>query len=178
MVLSSFFKCSVHTGYAPLRRMVTSKNALEYVTSFYNTLRSTLKHFVNSPKSTEILKEALATLERNEVHILNWGSTRICGFLDGCKRSSEILVPFLDTVVVANIQAEQKSFLLTAKALFLLELFADLHPIFANEYVHHVDSDSILVCEVTAVAEAIFERFTDLDTLPTPKSVAFLKFGC
>ena len=52
--------------------MVTSKNALEYVTSFYNTLRSTLKHFVNSPKSTEILKEALATLEMNEVHILDW----------------------------------------------------------------------------------------------------------
>ena len=69
-------------------------------------------------------------------------------------------------------------FSVNTKALFLLELFADLHPIFANEYVHHVDSDSILVCEVTAVAEAVCERFNDLDTLPTPKSVAFLKFGC
>ena len=130
MVLSSFFKCSVHTGYAPLRRMVTSKNALEYVTSFYNTLRSTLKHFVNSPKSTEILKEALATLEMNEVHILNWGSTRIFGFLDGCKRSSEILVPFLDTatVVVANIQAEQKSFLLTLKLCFFSSSLQTLSP--------------------------------------------------
>ena len=33
-----------------------------------------------------------------------------------------------------------------------MELFADLHPVFANQYLHTIDSDKVLICEVSRVA--------------------------
>ena len=81
-----FMRCSSHIASGTLRRLCNSANALEDATSLYNNLRSILLHFNMSPKSTEYLKEALSILEMNQVHILNWGSTRMSGFLDGCYR--------------------------------------------------------------------------------------------
>ena len=34
-----------------------------------------------------------------------------------------------------------------------MQLFADLHPVFANKFLHCVDSDTILICEAYNVAE-------------------------
>ena len=34
-----------------------------------------------------------------------------------------------------------------------MQLFADLHPVFANKFLHCVDSDKILICEAYNVAE-------------------------
>ena len=30
---------------------------------------------------------------------------------------------------------------------YLMQLFADLHPIFTNKYLYHIYSDEILMCE-------------------------------
>ena len=53
----------------------------------------------------------------------------MAGFLDGCKQSSRILVPFLDTLIVGKIRDEETAIILKPKGLFTLELFADLHPL-------------------------------------------------
>ena len=47
-----------------------------------------------SPKSTELLNNALNILEQNNIHMLVWGGTSMAGFFDGCKQSSSILIPF------------------------------------------------------------------------------------
>ena len=65
-------------------------------------------------------------------------------FLDACKQSSAILLPFLDILIAGKIREEDAAFILSAKGLF--KLFSDLHSIFANQYLHCVDSDHVLSC--------------------------------
>ena len=55
----------------------------------------------------------------------------------------------------------------------MLQLFADLHPVFANKFLHHVDSDHVLICEVFDVAKNTALALQD-PNLATPKSDALL----
>ena len=55
-----------------------------------------------SPKSTELLNNAISAMEMNDIHLLNWGSTRMAGFLDACMQASKIIVPFLDTIISSS----------------------------------------------------------------------------
>ena len=116
--------------------------------TLYNYLRKTLKHFSITPKSTELLNNALNILKQNNIHMLVWGGKRMARFLDGCNQSSNILVPFLDTLIAGKIREEEAAYILSATGLFTLELFVDLHHIFTNQYLHCVDSDKILSYEV------------------------------
>ena len=56
------------------------------------------------------------------------------GFLDGCRQNFVILTPFLGTLVTANIRPEKTSFLMSPKEIYLVQLIADLQPIFANKH--------------------------------------------
>ena len=169
-VMSPEADCSSHAASGTIRRTCTSVTMSDPdASTLYNALRKVLKHFSLSAKSTELLNRALDALEQNNVHMLVWGGTRMAGFLDGCKQSSSILVPFLDTLIVGQIRDEETAIILKPKGLFTLELFADLHPVFSNQYLHVVDSDKILSCEVYAVAHKTAERLLD-PLLPTPKA--------
>ena len=76
--------CSSHAASGTIRRTCSSVAMSDpYATALYNALRKILKHFSKSPKSTELLNEALDALEQNNVHMLVWGGTRMAGFLDG-----------------------------------------------------------------------------------------------
>ena len=123
----------------------------------YNSLKKILKHFSIPPKSTELLNNALDILEQNDIHRLVRGGTRMAGFLDACKQLSAILVPFLDTLIAGKFQ-EEAAFILSAKGLSILELFSDLDSIFANQYLHCVDSDCVLSSKVYAVAHRTAEK--------------------
>ena len=101
--------------------------------------------------------------------MLVWEGTRMAGFLDGCKQSSSISVPFLGTLIAGQIRKEEPAFILCAKGLYTLELFADLNPIFANQYLHCVDSDKVLSCEVHGVARLTADNLIG-PTLKTPKA--------
>ena len=138
--------------------------------TLYNCLRKILKHFSVSTKSTELLNNALNILEQNKIHMLVWGGTRMAGFLDGCKQSSSILIPFLDTLTAGKTREEEAAYILSAKGVFTLELFADLH-IFANQYLHCIDSDKILSCEVYNVARSIASKLVrnNISTLKADK---------
>ena len=88
-------------------------------TSLYNNLKALLKHFAMSPKSTEFLNNALNALELNSVHMLNWGSKPMTGFMDTCVQASEILIPFLDTLAVDNIRSDETKFIASPKGVYL-----------------------------------------------------------
>ena len=55
-------------------------------------------------------------------------------------------------MVNCNIQQDETKFIGRRKGFYLLQLFADLHPVFANRYLYQVDSDDVLICEVHSVA--------------------------
>ena len=109
--------------------------------ALYENLRALLKHFSSSPKSTDALNEALSALEMNNIQVLNWGSTRMSGFMDACVQSSKILVPLLDTIITMKIFPEETSFIGSANGVYMLEPFADINKVFTNEYLDKVDSD-------------------------------------
>ena len=64
---------------------------------------------LNESKSSELLSNALAAMEMHEVHLLNWDSTRMAGFLDACVQASKIMVPFLDTIVSNDMRLTRQS---------------------------------------------------------------------
>ena len=88
-------------------------------------------------------------------------------FLDACKQSSAILLPFRDILIAGKIREEDAAFILSAKGLF--KLFSDLHLIFASQYLHCVDSDHVLSCWVYSMAHCTAEKLIH-PTLPTPKA--------
>ena len=94
-----FSQCGSHASAGTIRRLCTSKTTCQDdAKSLYENLRKLLKHFSKSPKSSELLHQALTALEINDIHLLNWGSARMTGFLDACIKASSNLVPFLDTI--------------------------------------------------------------------------------
>ena len=104
------------------------------IIKLYNALLKVLKHFSQSPKSTELLNNALTIMEMSPVHMLTWAGTRMGGFLDGCKKFSAILKSFMDTLVTGNIRTEETLFLLSPMGIFLLQLMSDLSPVFVDKY--------------------------------------------
>ena len=56
----------------------------------------------------------------------------------------------------------------------MMKLFANLHTMFANLYLHTVDSDKALVCEVHWVAGETVFKLTGME-IPTAKADAAIK---
>ena len=54
----------------------------------------------------------------------------------------------------------------------MLELFDDLHHIFIHRYLHCVDSNKVLICEVYAIAQKAPDYLLSSD-LQTPKASEF-----
>ena len=172
---SSSFKCSSHLASGTIPRMCTSVNSTQGdATSLYDNLKAPLKHFTMSPKSTEFLNNALNALELSSVHMLNWASARMAGFMDACVQASEILIPFLDTLVAGNIRPDETKFIASPKGVYLIQLFADLQCIFTDSYLHHVDSDSVLICETYNVAQKTVQTLLN-EELKTPNADALLE---
>ena len=53
-------------------------------------------------------------------------------------------------------------------------MFADIYDLFTNQFLHHVDNDTILISEVHNVAKTTAEKLNSPD-LKTPRSNDFLK---
>ena len=142
-------KCASHLASGSIRCLCTSvTHSQQNAVNLYENLRALLQHSTHSSKSMEILDEACDILELNNVHILNWGSKKMAGFLDACVQSSHIIAPFLDTFVNWKIWEDETKFIVSPQDVLLLQLFADLYPVFVNRYLHWVDSDEVLICEV------------------------------
>ena len=59
--------------------------------------------------------------------------------------------------------------------MYLLQLFADLHPVFTKKYLQFVDSDKILACETSVVAKKTATKRLDNQNLQTPKADALVE---
>ena len=74
----------------------------------------------------------------------------MAGFLDGCKQSSAILVPFLDTLIAGKIQEEEAAFIVSAKGLNDLSCTQFLQTSIFNSIIKifnslHQDQNNVLV---------------------------------
>ena len=70
-------------------------------------------------------------------------------------------------------QTANKSFTLFS-VVYLMQLFADLHRVFTNKFLHCVDSETILICEAYNVAEKTAKIIKDPALLKTPKADDFI----
>ena len=113
---SSFSRCSSHSSYGTIHRLCTSEKSCQIdAKNLHENLRKMLKHFPMSTKSSELLSNALEAMEMNDIHLLNWGSTRMAGFLDACVQASKIVVPFLDTIITHQIQPDETKYIASPK---------------------------------------------------------------
>ena len=113
---SPFSRCSSHSSYGTIRRLCTSEKSCQIdAKNLYENLRKMLKHFPMTTKSSELLSNALETMEMNDIHLLNWGSTRMAGFLDACVQASKIVVPFLDTIITHQIRPDETKYIASPK---------------------------------------------------------------
>ena len=55
-----------------------------------------------------------------------------------------------------------------------MQLFADLNPVFANKFLHCVDSETILILKLTMCAEKTANIIKDPALLKTPKADDFI----
>ena len=65
-------------------------------------------------------------------------------------------------MVTGNFRLEE-SFLISPKAIYLFQLIGDLHPTFANQYLHKMKSDLVISCETKGVAMKTVEKLQQLD---------------
>ena len=116
-IKSRFSRCASHTSYGTIQRLCTSERACQVdAKNLYENLRKLLKHFSMTPKSSELLSNALAAMEMHDVHLLNWGSTRMAGFLDACVQASKIMVPFLDTIISNGVRPDETKYITSSKS--------------------------------------------------------------
>ena len=154
-IKSPSLKCGSHLSAGTIRRLCTwVQYSQQDGKDLYEKLRSILKHFSKSPKSSKIRCTRI-------IHLLNWGSTCMAGFLDACTKALSIILPFLDTLVTGQTHEDETKYLASPTGIYLLQLFAHLHCVFTDSYLHHVDSDDILVCEVYEVAQQTAKKLTD-----------------
>ena len=164
-IKSLFSNCFSHVASDTIRRTATSETMFdENVKKWYNSLIKVLRYFSKSPKSTEMVNRALSALELNNVHMLVWGGTRMGEFLDGCKQCSDILVPFMDTLVTGNIRSEETLFLLSPMGIFLLQLMADLYLLFMDHYLRKTDTDIVLACETKGIVDKTISNLLGAQT--------------
>ena len=134
-----------------------AKNLFDNLWSISSTLSS---------KSTE-LWNTLDSLETYNVHLLTCGSTHIAGFRDACTQASKIIVPFLGYLVTGGIWADEAKFVASAKCVYLLQLFADIQPVFAKFIFIMLSSSSsslhhkIIICEVYNVTQQTASTLLD-----------------
>ena len=115
---SPFSRCASHGSAGTIRRLCTSVNSCQIGDkSTYENLRSNLKHFANSSRSSKLLNNALKILDMNKKYLLYWGSTRMPGFLDTCIWASEMILSFLDTIVTCSIRPEDASAVASPKGI-------------------------------------------------------------
>ena len=50
---------------------------------------------------------------------VNWSLTRMTEFLDACLQASDIIVPFLDTIIGGNIRPEETSYVASPKSNYI-----------------------------------------------------------
>ena len=99
-IKSPFSQCASHTSAGTIHQLSTSEKMSQVdAKALHENLTSLLKHFAKSPNSSEMLTTSLNLLEMHVVHLLNWGLTRMAAFLHACLQTSDIIIPFLDTII-------------------------------------------------------------------------------
>ena len=122
-----FTGCSSHTAFGAIRRICNSKAFFdENAKALYENLRTLLKHFSMSNKSIELFNNVLTVMEMNNIHNLNWGSTKMARFLNAFLQASKILLSLLDTIITMKICSDETAFI------GLLQHFTDLSRTFRD----------------------------------------------
>ena len=172
VITLSAYRCSVHTASGTLKRLARSKtmNAVE-VTTFYECIRSIIKHFQCSVKDKEILDTYLGISELGKIHLLSWCDIRMVHFLDARHVLENMIVALYDVMFTQSIRKEECDSLFSSENLFMLKLMVDVRKCFKNGYLQKVDKSNALASCVYGIAHT---TSSEISSLKTPKADAFL----
>ena len=114
-IKSPFSRCASHNSAGTIHWLCSSETMSQAdAKTLHENLRSLLKHFAKSPKSSEMFTTSLNLVEMHDVYLLNWGSTRMAGFRDVCLQALDIIIPFLETIIGGN-RPEERSYIASPK---------------------------------------------------------------
>ena len=135
VITLSAYRCSAHTAAETLKRLARSETMnVEKVTTFYECLRSIIKHFQCSVKDKEVLDTCLGILELGKMHLPSWCGTRMAYFLDACHVLENMIVALYDAMFTQSIRKEERDSLFSPEILFTLKLIVDVRKCFNNGY--------------------------------------------
>ena len=144
---------------------------VEEVTTFYECIRSIIKHFQCSVKDKEILDTCLGILELGKMHLLSWRGTRMAHFFDACHVLENMIVALYDAMFTQSIRKEERDSLFSPENCFILKLMADVRKCFKSGYLQKVDKSNALVSCVYGIAHT---TSSEIFSLKTTKAYAFL----
>ena len=86
--------------------------------------------FATSAPPTVTYKRVSA-IEMNGIHQLNWGSTRMAGFLDACMQALKIIVTFLNTIISSGIRPDETKYIASSKSkhYFICYMLTHIFPV-------------------------------------------------
>ena len=143
------YQCATHSSDLVMKRMAKSKTmSVPEVVNICDCVRRVFKHFEMSTKSKEILIEALAILEMNQLKLLSWGGTRMAHFVTTCKQFTKFLSAVYNCMCSTDIKREERDALFTVENIFVLLLMSDLKPLFKDIFLRNMIKDVMPVSMV------------------------------
>ena len=111
------------------------------VSEYLPALRSILRHFQLSGRSTAMLNDVLEGLDMKTVHMISFCSTRMSYILTACKQTVVNLVPLCDVISTANLKLEENGAFMSPKGMIILHLLADFESVFLKYFLKELDKD-------------------------------------
>ena len=164
-LLSPGTVCSGHSAIGSLRRMTTSKTMqVEATVVFASGIRPVLKHFKLSGKSSSLLNSSLEIMEMKPLKAMTWSPTRMGNLLTSSQRTVEILFPLCDVLTSCQIKEDESAYFMSPTCFTLLHLFADLEPIYMQNFLRRLDTSEATLFEVFGLTKKFVTSMKDFKT--------------
>ena len=132
VITLSAYRCSAYTADGTLKRLARPKIMNVEETTFYECIRSIIKHFQCSVKDKEILDTYLGISELGKIHLLSWCGIRMVHFLDACHILENMIVALYVVMFTQSIRKDECDCLFSSENLFMLKLMVDVQKCFKN----------------------------------------------
>ena len=140
--------CAVNAAGGSIKRLTNHKTVnVPEVSEYLPALRSILKHFQLSGRSTAVLNDALGSLDMKTV-CMSFCPTRMPYILTACKQIVVNLVSLCDVIATTNLKPEENASFMSPKDMIILHLLADLKSVFLKYFLKVLDKDNSLIVSV------------------------------
>ena len=158
-LLSPGMCCAVQAADGSIKRLTNAKTrSVPGVSEFLPSLRSILRHFQLSGRSTAMLNDALEGLDMKTTHVILFCLTRMPYILTACKQTVVNLVPLYDVIATANLKPEENADFMSPEDMIILHLLAAVESVFLKYFLKVLDKYNSLTVSVYHTSLAFIEK--------------------